>query len=187
MALTAALACTLAGTVLGAELAGPAPEPTAPAELRVTESDGLALSAGIGVQYVFAGLQAAYYFQVPHTLYRLVPYAAFGGGWCGSADSVLECALAAGVMGSWGHKHRLFVDLGYGPLGAYRFSFHGEKLMQHAVSGPYAALGYEYLSLAGFVLRTELGAGYLLGAPLIRAQERTSLALTLIGLGYKFW
>jgi hypothetical protein len=187
MALTAALACTLAGAALTADVAVPAPVPAAKSELRVTESDGLALSAGIGVQYVLVGLQAAYYVQVPHTLYRIVPYAAFGGGWCGAADSVLECALSAGVMGSWGHKHRLFVDLGYGPLAAYSFSFHGEDLTQHAVSGPFAALGYEYVSFAGFVLRTELGAGYVLGAPLIRSQERTLLTLTLIGLGYKFW
>ena len=187
MALTAALATTLGAAVLGAEVAAPAADPAVNSERRVTESDGLALSAGVGVQYVLAGLQAAYYFQLPHTLYRIVPYAALGIGWCGSPDSFLECSLTAGVMGSWGHKHRLFVDLGYGPLGSYSFSFHGEEPLEQAVSGPFAALGYEYLSFAGFVFRSELGLGYMMGIPLIRSEERTALTLTLFGLGYKFW
>ena len=176
----------LAGAVVTGEVASAAPEPQAASQLRVTESDGLAFSAGLGVQYVALGIQAAYYFQVPHTLYRVVPYAAVGAGFCGSTDGV-ACALVGGVMGSWGHKHRLFVDLGYGPVAQWRYSFHGETPTGHAISGPFASLGYEYMSFAGISLRSELGAGYMLGAPLVRAQDRAVLVLTLLGLGCKFW
>ena len=153
---------------------------------RVTETDGLALTAGVGSQYVFAGFQAAYYFQLPHSLYRIAPYLAAGAGLCGRKDDV-ECALALGVLGSWGHKHRLFVDLAYVPLAQYSFSFHGEQMHQFAVSGPALSVGYEYMSFAGFCLRTGIGAGYLLGHSLIPDEQRLVPTLTLIGLGYKFW
>lgn len=155
-------------------------------EPRITESDGLALSAGLGTQYVLAGVQAAYYLQIPHSLYRVAPYVAVGVGACGG-DNGVECAIGAGVLGSWGHRHRLVVDLAYVPLTWYRFSFHGEAAHQFAVSGPALSIGYEYMGFGGFCMRSGIGAGYLLGRPLIPDDQRLTLALTLFGLGYKFW
>ena len=157
-----------------------------PDEPRITETDGLALSAGVGTQYVAVGVQAAYYFQIPHSLYRLAPYIAAGVGPCGPDDGV-ECTVAGGVLGSWGHKHRVFVDLAYVPLNRYHFSFHGEEPHRFVVSGPALSIGYEYMSFRGFHLRTGIGVGYLLGHPLIPADQRPALALTLIGMGYKLW
>ena len=43
------------------------------------------------------------------------------------------------------------------------------------------------MSFGGFCLRTGIGVGYMLGHPLIPADQRPALALTLIGLGYKLW
>lgn len=155
-------------------------------EPRVTETDGLALTAGLGSQYVLAGVQAAYYFQIPHSLYRVVPYVAVGWGYCGSGDGA-ECALAVGMLGSWGHLHRLVVDLAYAPLGRYSVSFHGEAWHSFAVAGPVLSLGYEYMNFDGLCLRMGVGLGYVLGHPLMAADQRLTKEMTLIGLGYKFW
>jgi hypothetical protein len=116
----------------------------------------------------------------------VVPYVALGAGMCGPEDGP-ECTLAFGVLGSWGHKFRLFVDLAYVPLARYSFTFHGEARHGFVMAGPLLSVGYEYMSFSGFCLRTGVGIGYLLGRPLIPAEQRPTLDMTLIGLGYKFW
>lgn len=157
-------------------------------EPQKTETSGLGLSAGLGSQYPIVGLQAAYYVQVPHSLFRVTPYAGIGTGLC-NTDGGGDCATGwvLGAMGSWGHKHRIVLDGFCGTVNAYWFSFHGEAPETHAASGAGLAVGYEYMAFSGFFVRTDVGGTYALGPPIIAPKHRFGLALTLIGVGYKFW
>jgi hypothetical protein len=157
-------------------------------ELRKTETSGLGLSAGLGSQYPIVGLQAAYYVQMPHSLFRVTPYAGVGAGLCNTAPRG-DCATGwvLGAMGSWGHQHRIMFDAFYGTVNAYWFSFHGEAPETRAVPGAGLAVGYEYMAFSGFFVRTDVGGTYAFGPPITAAKNRFGLALTLIGVGYKFW
>lgn len=152
-----------------------------------TESDGLGLSVGIGTEYGFAGAQAAYYVQLPRSLFRIVPHAGVGAD---CVEGAPHCATAwlVGAMGSWGHKHRLLVDLFGGTVTAWSIQLHGVPLDAAPVDGAGVAMGYEYMAFSGFFLRSGLGVAYMLLPPLTPADESPLiLTLTLIGLGYKAW
>jgi hypothetical protein len=92
-----------------------------------------------------------------------------------------------GVMGSWGHQHRLVLDAFYGTVGALWFSFHGEAPETQATQGAGLAVGYEYMAFSGLFLRTDVGGSYAFGPPIKAPINRFAVALTLIGIGYKFW
>lgn len=157
-------------------------------ELHKTETSGLGLSAGIGFQYPIIGAQGAYYFQLPASLFRVTPYAGIGGGLCTSAPRS-DCAMGTvfGAMGSWGHNHRIMLDAFYGTVGAYSLSFHGEAPDTKATWGVGLAVGYEYMAFSGFFARIDAGGTYAFGPPIKAPVHRFGLALTLIGVGYKFW
>lgn len=157
-------------------------------EPQKTETSGLGLSAGIGSQYPYVGIQAAYYLQVPHSLFRITPYAGIGGAICtGAARADCVVGETLGAMVSWGHRHRILADAFYGPVLAYSLSFHGEDPKTQASSGIGLAGGYEYMAASGFFLRADLGVAYAFGPPIKRPKDRFAPTLTLIGIGYKFW
>ena len=149
-----------------------------------TQTSGLALSAGFGTDYVMLGVQAAYYLQIPASLFRVVPYASVGT-LCHEGD----CARGAvfGALGSWGKRHRVVVDAFYGPVVAYSLSMHGEPAVTKAYSGTGLALGYEYMAHSGFFVRGGIGGAYAFGPPIIAPGKLFHVALTLVGVGFKFW
>jgi hypothetical protein len=153
-----------------------------------TETSGLGLSAGVGSQYPIVGLQAAYFVQMPHSLFRVTPYAGIGTGLCNTAPRG-DCATGwvLGAMGSWGHQHRIMLDAFYGTVKAFWLAFHGEAPETHAVSGAGLAVGYEYMAFSGFFVRTDVGGSYAFGPPITAPKNRFGIALTLVGVGYKFW
>src|SRR6185295_5831769 len=167
-------------------------ETVAVVEAPVVESEraqtsGRGVSAGIGNQYPIIGVQAAYYFQLPRSIFRMTPYAGIGAALC-PAESSAACTTGGvfGVMAAWGRRHRFMVDAFYGTVGTSYFSFHGEMPDTDRVWGAGLAIGYEYMARSGFFVRTDAGASYALGPPIWAPKDRFSIALTLIGVGYKF-
>ena len=153
-----------------------------------TETSGLGLSAGIGSEYPVIGAQAAFFIQMPHSLFRVTPYASLGGDLCNPApEGDCTTGWAAGVIGSWGHQHRVLADVFLGTVGWYWFSFHGEEAHTHAAIGSGLAVGYEFMAFSGFFVRTDIGLTYAFGPPVTALKNRFAPALTLIGIGYKFW
>lgn len=157
-------------------------------KVQKTETSGLALSAGLGSQYPLIGVQAAYYFQMPHSLFRATPYASIGGAVCTSVRQS-ECTFGAafGAMGSWGHRHRILADVFYATVGATSLSFHGEEPDTKPRWGAGAAIGYEYMAESGFFVKSDAGVTYAFGPPIYPVGDRFGIALTLIGVGYKLW
>jgi hypothetical protein len=151
-----------------------------------TESHGLALSLGLGTPYGGAGGQAAYWLQLHGSLFRVAAYGGLGVAAVESPGGVVV-GWALGMLGSWGHKHRVLLDLSVSTLAVQSLSLHGEALNDQAVLGPSLAVGYEYMAFWGFFFRAELGVGYMVGEPILAASERVVPVLTLLGLGYKAW
>lgn len=158
-----------------------------------TDTSGLALSVGYGHQYPFLGAQAAFYLQVPRSLFRVVPYVGGGLAVCGPGnaddDQAPPCTTGGvvGVMGSWGDKHRLVLNAFYGTILALSLNLHGTNLPTVSVEGFGLAIGYEYMAFNGFFVRGDVGVSYHLLPPLLRNESRFGGALTLIGIGYKLW
>jgi hypothetical protein len=126
-----------------------------------------------------------YYIELPRSLFRVAPYAGFGAVVGGNEAS--QWTAVVGLLGSWGRKHRLLVDSFYGVVGTTSLTLHGEPPDLHDEWGVGLAVGYEYMAHSGFFLRGDVGADYLMTAPIFAPKNRIGLALTLIGLGYKFW
>jgi hypothetical protein len=151
---------------------------------RKTETSGLGLSAGLGSQYAFLGIQAAYYLQLPRSLVRVAPYGGVGL-FCMEDDCTPGWMF--GAMGSWGKKHRLLVDAFYGTVTAYALRVHGEPAITKPYTGTGLAVGYEYMAFGGFFLRGSTGAAYAFGPPIKAPLHRIHWMLTPLGIGYKFW
>jgi hypothetical protein len=151
---------------------------------RKTETSGLGLSAGLGSQYAFFGVQAAYYLQRPRALVRVAPY---GGVGLLCLEDECTTGWMLGAMGSWGQKHRLLVDLFYGTVTAYGFQLHGEPSVTKTFTGTGLAVGYEYMAFCGFFVRGSIGGAYAFGPPIKAPLHRIQWMLTPLGIGYKFW
>ena len=102
----------------------------------------------------------------------------------GSANSA--GGFSIGVSGSWGRRHRLTWDLGYGVVNAAGLSLEGILVDAVAAHGPFVHAGYEFLSAAGFFARVcPVGLGYTRN-PLVPADRRLLWAGS-VGLGWKLW
>lgn len=168
-------------------VAQPAAAQTTP-PVHKTETNGFALSAGLGNQYPAIGVQAAYYVQVPHSLFRVTPYLSVGAGLCAfhGQQSACTSGAVAGMMGSWGHKHRVVLNASYGSVGVAAFWLHGQLSDAVSIEGIGLAVGYEYMAFSGFFYRADIGSAYAFLPPLLRNRSPIILTLTPVGLGFKF-
>jgi hypothetical protein len=179
--------CAALALTFGARAGSAAPATSAPqatTELPKTQTSGLGLSAGLGTQYVMFGVQAAFYLQLPRSLFRVAPYASIGT-LCFEDDCIGGTIF--GALGSWGNKHRLTIDAFYGTVTATSISIHGETAVTKGYSGPGLAVGYEYMAFSGFFVRGDIGGAYALGPPILAPEHRLYWTLTIVGLGFKFW
>jgi hypothetical protein len=155
---------------------------------RKTETSGLGVSIGIGSQYVLLGGQLSYYLQVPHSLFRVVPYAGVGEGVGGAPrDKRWITGTTAGLLGSWGQKHRAVVNVAYGSIAGAYTSANGQTRELRNAWGPSLAVGYEYMAFSGFFLRADFGAGVIVAAPSWSRTGDVGPVGTFIGLGWKLW
>jgi hypothetical protein len=160
----------------------------APQNLHITESDGPAFSFGLGMQYALIGVQGAYYYQLESTLYRVAGYVSLGILPAVADDrDDLNLGYTFGLMGSWGHKHRVLLDLSFGTIGKQWLRLHGEFVGSRVALAPGLGVGYEYMTFEGFFLRVAVGIAYTINIPIYAASDRLNFTITPIGLGLKVW
>jgi hypothetical protein len=152
-----------------------------------TLSDGLSLSVGVGTQYASLGLQAAYALQLRGTWFRAVGHVALGMALNIATQFEARPGPVVGVTGSWGRKHRPYIDASFGLLGLQRISLHGEPAGITTLWGPSVSVGYEYMTYGGFFVRLDVGAGYVINVPILSPQGRLVFTFTLFGVGWKLW
>ena len=137
-----------------------AAEPTPPALSQAAfprERMGLDLAMGFGSIYGTIGLQAR--FDVPVRRWLLVaPF--LGGGLFFKEGSGVGAAPAAGVSLSVGHRFRLAVDLGVGPVALVDLDVHGTAVDTRTLLGPLVALGLEVARENGAYVRASIGAAW---------------------------
>ena len=160
----------------------------APQDLHITESDGPAFSFGLGMEYALIGVQGAYYYQLESTLYRVAGYVSLGLVPAVEDDrDSPNLGFMFGLIGSWGHKHRVLLDLSFGSIGKHWLRLHGEFVGSRVAVAPGVAIGYEYMTYEGFFLRALIGVAYTLNIPIYSASDRFNFTITPIGLGLKVW
>jgi hypothetical protein len=151
----------------------------------VTETSGLALGVSLPTGAGLIGVRADYLFQWPRTLFRLGVHAGVGALLCQEPEC--HASYLFGVLGSWGHQHRLFLELNGGTFGGVSLQLHGTNIASRALWGAAAELGYEHMLSTGLFIRFAAGLAYLFEPAIEPVSDRLGLALTLLHVGYKLW
>jgi hypothetical protein len=162
--------------------AGSAPRPA---------SRGPALSAGLGSLYAGAGLQAHYFLPVAGTRWSWTPSLGLGyvpnlypPDWV--LDPATQFGFAAAVSVSYGYRHRLSANLGYGLVGTVGVPVQNIFIEADPLYGMALEAGYEFVGTSGFLFRfCPFGLSYWTHR-LLAAGERWHWSVTL-GLGWKLW
>jgi hypothetical protein len=179
-----ALQLLAAAAQADASASAPAARSTEPVHA-VTETSGLAIGISIPTGAGLIGLRADYLFQLPRTLFRLGVHAAVGAYLCPEP----EChpSYSFGALGSWGHRHRVILEVLTGTLGGVTLYLHGQSVASRAAWGVGSQVGYEYMAESGFFIRFGAGIALLVDASILPASERIGLLLTLVHVGSKLW
>ena len=152
---------------------------------------GFIIGFGGGNQYAGGGLQLAGLWPVRATRWSLSAGVGVGhkryNDWEASQDKVVPHNGVAFTLGtSFGNKHRLCANIGYGPSNAASVRILGLTVDAVVMYGPFAGVGYEYISHEGLYFRIlPLGYSRILGT-LIPAEERGRRTFSA-GVGWKVW
>jgi hypothetical protein len=97
-----------------------------------------------------------------------------------------KAGYAAGMMFSYGRRHRLVLDAGYGlaAVEGKKNLLTNEVIESHVIYGVTGALGYEYLADGGFFVRPTFG--YTRFTTDTDSGDKGSVTLN-IALGYKIF
>ena len=141
----------------------------------VTRTSGLAVALSLGYESPTYGGQLDYYVTSPTRPFGLAVY--LGTGWYPSitVDNTPtggSLGLAFGVLGFWGRRHRLVVDLGYGAGALEAQAGQNTILREDMLYGVTLAAGYEYMHPIGFFVRATGGATLLTGDISVTGQSR---------------
>jgi hypothetical protein len=153
---------------------------------QITETSGLALGVVLQIFPAKAGVRADYFFQIPRTFYRFGIHAGVGATFC-SDEVGSRTSAAFGAIGSYGHRHRLFVEASGGTLWCYTLELHGVPVASRALWGVAMQVGYEYARPTGFFARFGVGVVLLVEPPIESLDRRIGPMLTLLNAGYKLW
>ena len=196
--LVGSFALALAG--LGADNRSPAQaQPAVQIPAPRNAQPGLTASVGAGAAYANLGAQLS--FQLP---LRAATAAGPGPWWALSAGAALGrwsgddgrrtvdgeglhgWGSAFAIGASFGQRHRISADLGYGVLSSQPLAIEGLVVDEVARYGAFAQAGYEFLGENGlFVRLLPLGVGYVPN-PLLESQQRRSW-IGSVGVGWKLW
>jgi hypothetical protein len=149
------------------------------------ETDGPALSIGVGDLYAGYGAELAYHF-VPQRerLLAIAPHLAVGDTWAPDGfDGRL--GVRGGAMLAYGGERRWLADVAYGALRTHGLQLHGVRAASRVVDGVSLALGVERMDVLGLFLRALIG-GYFLTSRGIDDGERLGVLFAL-GVGWKPW
>ena len=137
-------------------------------------TSGLSVGAGIGHESGFVGGHALYYFQLSDERYRLAPHVGLG-----AYPGTSKVGFAGGLMGSFGRRHRLVVDLLAAPYANISGKADDGKLRP----GVGLLAGYEWMAPFGLAIRSTIGMAY---RPTFQ-EEPLELAVNVLSIDYKFW
>jgi hypothetical protein len=151
----------------------------------VTETSGLAIGVSFPTGAGLIGVRADYLFQLPRTLFRFGVHAGVGAFLC--VDPDCHPSYSFGALGSWGHHHRLFLEVLTGTLGGATLQLHGQNVASRALWGVGSEIGYEYMGEGGFFIRFGAGIAMLVEPAILPLSERIGPALTLLHVGCKLW
>jgi hypothetical protein len=178
-----ALQLLAAGAQADASPSAPARSPEPKHE--VTETSGLAIGVSIPTGAGLIGVRADYLFQLPRTLFRLGVHAGVGAYLC--PDPECHPSYSFGALGSWGHRHRVFLEVLTGTLGGVSLNLHWQSVASRALWGVGSEIGYEYMGESGFFIRFGAGIGLLVEATIVPLSGRIGPVLTLLHVGCKLW
>jgi hypothetical protein len=155
-------------------------EPTPRSDPPRSQSTGVAVSVGAGTGFGPGfGAQVAVPIAVASGLLQVGPYVGFGF-FPGIEESRAVLAPSVGVLGFWGVRHRIFVDLDFGVVALRQWQLHGTIIVLDAVYGPSALVGYEFMAHRGMFVRIGVGGGLL-------PEERVQLLFAAtLAWGWKF-
>ena len=158
---------------------------------------GLTASAGTGTQYAGVGLQLLYALPVPRRNRSVSPWnlcAGVGAGHFRTIDGSFTYdrkdieiyGVAALVGASFGYRHRLTLDVGYGTVATQNVAIEGLVVDAAAHKGPFAEIGYEFVGASGISVRfLPVGILYVPTA-LVGSDRRWGYAAS-VGFGWKVW
>jgi hypothetical protein len=139
---------------------------------------GPSAALGIGHGYGLLGLQLSFPIAVSQSL-ALGPFLGVGG-LPAHEEAEGVWTVAGGLLGYWGTRHRLLLELSVAPVALRTLDLHGTRVATDAAYGPAAIVGYEFVSDPGFLVRAGAGAG----APII--EDSGIFPLISVGLGWKW-
>ena len=149
------------------------------------ETSGPALGLGAGYQTPVFGGQLMYYLRPGERPISFAPYVGVGW-WPGEEERDDVVGYALGVMGVYGRRHRLLVDVGYGLAAVeYRSDLFGNR--HRALYGATLAPGYEYMSYSGIFFRATFGGTYRVDETKFFDDDTPFAATIHLGTGYKFY
>lgn len=152
------------------------------ADVDKTSTAGLGVAVSIGYQSPALGAQVSYYIPLPNRAFTLTPHA--GAGWVPieiGEDTDEFLGVGVGVMVALGRRHRGFVDLSFGTVGAEYFN--EDPATRDVVFGNTGALGYEFLGTGGFIFRASAGGTY----STVELDDRHVSFTLNLALGYKIF
>lgn len=137
---------------VGHAFAAPAIEPlqAQAANVARNQTHGLALGVGFGYPAASLGGIVSYYLPLSIAPAAVTPYLGVGAR---PAPGGLAVGGAVGASVSYGLRHRMVLDLGYGMGPVEELSLHGTRVDEHVVYGVQMGMGYEYLGDRGLLVR----------------------------------
>jgi hypothetical protein len=182
----------VAAALIGLALATAGPVAAAPDSRDRNAHPGLVASVGVGASYVAYGAALAY-LQPLGDRWTVSAGAGFGRLGAGSDDALYLEGHAPHPWGatfalgaSFGRRHRLCADLGYGAQLSQEIAIEGLVIDAVARYGLFTEVGYEFLDRSGvFVRILPFGLGYVPN-PLVESSQRFSWQGS-VGLGWKLW
>lgn len=155
------------------------------------ETRGLGWALGGGNQFAGLGLSLLYFVPVRDSRVTLTPNLGFGYMDLAAPRAIDTSAgtvtgFSAGLTASYGYRHRLSTDFGFGLSGAAGLAVQGILVDAVGLYGPFLHVGYEFLGARGFLFRfCPLGVSYHTSA-LVPRDDRIAFAASA-GLGWKLW
>ncbi len=149
------------------------------------DTSGLALLGGLGTQYGSAGFTAEYYLPIGPWPLHVAPFASLGRWVIAGTNGAF--APAGGVALAFGHRHRIYADVSFGPMRSQTLQLHGTVVDARLLYGLETGIGWEYMAASGFTLRI-LPLGLAVGLdPRLPAGGHTAYYAPAAAIGWKLW
>ncbi|UCC71671.1 MAG: hypothetical protein JSV86_14995 [Gemmatimonadota bacterium] len=147
--------------------------PTGPSEVPEAWARDIAITAGLGNMYGWAGVAAEYYMLSS----RLSGVVGFGFA-VETSDNPSTVAFAGAVRGfTSGEKHRAFLELSVSLVAVEGTKVRDDWVEVERYYGPGLSAGYYYTGAGGFTVLMSVGAGWAVGLEEVGA-------IGLLGVGY---